>query len=150
MTKTLDKNTLLRVFTFILAKFIDTFNKPIPCFVKLAKEKGASPWPSVKSLRFSSPVFRDALCLRYGWELNNIPQTRRCRTQFIVDHAMTCHGGSHNSAQRHYCHTTQRRLSQSCDRTSITTSGETLTARSTTADDNARLDIRARGFLTEW
>jgi len=36
----------------------------------------------------------DALCLRYGWQLANVPSHCVCRTSFSVDHAMICrHGG---------------------------------------------------------
>ena len=38
--------------------------------------------------------FRDALCLRYGWQLANIPSHCMCGNSFSVDHAMICqHGG---------------------------------------------------------
>ena len=38
--------------------------------------------------------FRDALCLRYGWQLDNVPSHCVCGTSFSVDHAMICrHGG---------------------------------------------------------
>ena len=66
--------------------------------VELAKEKGASSWLSVLPLEehgfyLHKGEFRDAVCLRYGWQLNNIPRTCKCGTQFTVDHAMTCHLG---------------------------------------------------------
>ena len=38
--------------------------------------------------------FRDALCLRYGWQLPNVPDHCVCGSSFNVDHAMICrHGG---------------------------------------------------------
>ena len=42
--------------------------------------------------RTSSPggEFRDALSLRYGWQLKNTPHYCRCGNSFSTDHAMTC------------------------------------------------------------
>ena len=38
--------------------------------------------------------FRDALCLRYDWQLKNLPQYCICGVHFSTDHAMICpHGG---------------------------------------------------------
>ena len=53
--------------------------------VDLAKEKGSSPWLTVTPLEehgfyLNKGEFRDALCLRYGWTLNNPPQTCNCGT----------------------------------------------------------------------
>jgi hypothetical protein len=42
--------------------------------------------------RTSTPggEFRDALSLRYGWQLKNTPHYCRCGKSFSTDHAMTC------------------------------------------------------------
>jgi len=34
--------------------------------------------------------FRDALCLRFGWQPVNLPQTSVCGKTFSVEHAFTC------------------------------------------------------------
>jgi hypothetical protein len=64
--------------------------------VELSREKGSSSWLSVLPLEehgfyLHKGEFRDALCLRYGWKLNNTPQTCNCGAQFTVNHAMVCH-----------------------------------------------------------
>ena len=66
--------------------------------VDLAKEKGSSSWLSVLPLEdhgfyLHKGEFRDALCLRYGWQLGSTPLTCSCGAQFSVDHAMVCHMG---------------------------------------------------------
>ena len=48
--------------------------------------------------------FRDALRLRYNWQLNSTPRTCTCGAQFTVDYAMICHMGGfptirHNEAR---------------------------------------------------
>ena len=66
--------------------------------VDLSKEKGSSSWLTVlplddHDLCLHKGEFRDALSLRYGWSLSNIPQTCNCGKPFSVDHAMVCHMG---------------------------------------------------------
>ena len=66
--------------------------------VERSREKGSSSWLSVLPLEehgfyLHKGEFRDALCLRYGWKVNNTPQTCNCGAQFTVNHAMICHMG---------------------------------------------------------
>ena len=66
--------------------------------VDLSKEKGSSSWLTVlplddHDLCLHKGEFRDALSLRYGWSVSNIPQTCNCGNPFSVDHAMVCHMG---------------------------------------------------------
>jgi len=37
--------------------------------------------------------YRDAICLRYGWKLDNIPQCCNCGAHFTMDDTMVCHMG---------------------------------------------------------
>ena len=37
--------------------------------------------------------FRDAVCLRYNWQLKSVPQTCVCGETFTIDHAMIGHTG---------------------------------------------------------
>ena len=65
----------------------------------LLKEKGSSSWLTALPLKdhgfsLNKGEFRDALCLRYGWQLRNLPQYCICGKGFSTDHAMICtHGG---------------------------------------------------------
>ena len=67
--------------------------------VELATEKGASNWLTVipiKGMNFnlSKREFRDAIKLRYDWEIADLPAVCTCGDLFTVDHAMVCrHGG---------------------------------------------------------
>jgi hypothetical protein len=78
-----------------------TYNQLTPKMkrcVELSREKGSSSWLSVLPLEehvfyLHKGEFRDALCLRYGWKVNNTPQTCNCGAQFTVNHAMICHMG---------------------------------------------------------
>ena len=67
--------------------------------VELAAEKGASNWLTVipiKEINFilNKREFRDAIKLRYDWEIADLPAMCICGDLFTVDHAMVCrHGG---------------------------------------------------------
>ena len=67
--------------------------------VELATEKVASNWLTVipiKEMNFNlnKREFRDAIKLRYDWEIADLPAMRTCGDLFTVDHAMVCrHGG---------------------------------------------------------
>lgn len=63
-----------------------------------AREPGASTWLSalpMEELGFClcKSLFRDALSLRYGWQLTNLSSKCTCGKSFAVDHAMMCHKG---------------------------------------------------------
>jgi hypothetical protein len=125
--------------------------------VDLSKEKGSSSWLSALPIgdhgfHLHKGEFRDALSLRYGWKLNNTPQSCNCGTQFSVNHAMICPTGGfpiirHNEIRD----ITATLLTEVCHNVSTEPplqplSGEKLTARSANVNDGARVDIRARGF----
>lgn len=122
----------------------------------LSGEKGSSSWLSVLPLKehgfyLHKGEFRDALCLRYGWKPSNIPQTY-CGTCFTVDHAMICHmGGFPTIRHNEIRDITSSLLTEVCHNVATEPplqplTGETFDARSANTQDNARLDIRARGF----
>ena len=66
--------------------------------VDLATQKGASSWPSVLPIRYmnfdlSKSEFRDAVKLRYDWDVPDMPSFCVCGDHFNVDHAMICKRG---------------------------------------------------------
>ena len=66
--------------------------------VELASEKGASSWLTVIPMKdlgynLSKREFRDAIKIRYGWEISDLPKTCACGDFFDVDHAMICRRG---------------------------------------------------------
>ena len=61
--------------------------------VELATEKGSSNWLSVIPLKeldynLNKKEFRDAIKLRYDWEITDTPMICACGIKFSVDHAM--------------------------------------------------------------
>ena len=74
--------------------------------VELATEKGASNWLTLiptKEMNFNlnKREFRDAIKLRYDWEIADLPAMCTCGDLFTVDHAMVCRygGADHSEAQ---------------------------------------------------
>ena len=125
--------------------------------VDLAKEKGASSWLTALPLsghgfRLHKGEFRDAVCLRYDWELKNVPQTCNCGKTFTINHSMSCHiGGFPTKRHDEIRDITATLLTEVCH--IVTTepplqplSGETLNYRTANRDNDAHLDIGARGF----
>ena len=68
--------------------------------VDLASQKGASSWLTALPLQehgfaLSKGTFRDALRLRYGWQLDNLPTECVCGAAFTPSHALHCPSGGY-------------------------------------------------------
>ena len=125
--------------------------------VELAKEKGASCWLTTLPIKqhgftLHKSAFRDALCLRYGWQPPRLPDRCPCGASFTIDHSLSCPTGGyptirHNEVRdlfsemlQEVCYDVQREpILQPL-------TGEILTKKTSTTDDEARLDITANGF----
>ena len=122
----------------------------------LAQERGASNWLTALPLAehgfdLHKGAFRDALRIRYGWNLDRTPSHCVCGAPFSIDHAMTCPSGGYPTLR----HNEVRDLTANVLRQVVSDveveprlqplSGEVL-PRSTNVEDDARADIRAQGF----
>ena len=75
--------------------------------VNLAAEKGASSWLTVipvkeMDLNLNKREFKDAVHLRYDWQINDVPNVCICGEPFNVDHAMICKRGGGGGGGLHY------------------------------------------------
>ena len=66
--------------------------------VDLATQKGASSWLTVLPIRdmnfeLNKSEFRDAVKMRYDWDVPDMPSVFVCGDHFSVDHAMICKRG---------------------------------------------------------
>ena len=123
----------------------------------LGTEKGASTWLTALPLQeqgftLNKQEFQDALCLRYGWQLKNLPSHCVCGSVFSVDHAMTCSlGGLIIIRHNDICDITANWLSEVCRNVKsepplLPLTGENIVPLSANRCDDARADIRATGF----
>ncbi len=68
-------------------------NPPLKRAMALAQEKGDSSWLTALPIEehgftLHKSAFRDALALRYGWQLTNTPLTCACRKDFTLEHVL--------------------------------------------------------------
>ena len=123
----------------------------------LAKEKGASSRLSVLPIDefgffLHKGAFRDAVSLRYGWQLPNLPRVCVCGKNQSVDHAFTCPTGGlptlrHNDIRDLTADLMAEVCNNVCTEPELQPlSGEALQGRSVNCQDGARVDIRAEGF----
>jgi len=96
--------------------------------------------------------FLDALSLRFGWQLYDVPSHCVCGTSFSVDHVMVCrHGGLtfiwHNELRdltagllQEVCHDVQVEPSL------LPLTGEIISPTSAIRSNEAHADVRTTGF----
>ena len=130
---------------------------PLQRAIDQAMEKGASTWLSVLPIdehgfSLHKGAFRDALCLRYAWQIPRLPQTCACGNNFDVNHAMICPKGGFPSIRHNEVRDlTADLLTEVCHDVEIEPkmqelTGEHLLLRTANTEDGARLDIKARVF----
>ena len=83
----------------IVSQMVDEKTKKL---LLCAQEKGASSWLSalpIKKLGYSlnKREFRDAVSLRYGWQIPDTPVLCGCGSDNTIDHILTCKRGGYVS-----------------------------------------------------
>ena len=122
----------------------------------LAAEKGASNWLTVLPIQdqgFSLPktAFRDAVALRYNWQLLNCPLHCACGEKFSIQHALSCPTGGYPSIRHNEIRDlTAGFLTEVCNSVSIEphlqrVTDEVFRNRTAIRGDEARLDVAANG-----
>ena len=123
---------------------------------ELASEKGASSWLTVIPIKdqgydLNKREFRDAVKMRYNWEISDLPKSCVCGDIFDIDHAMICKRGGFIIQRHNELRDLEADLlSTVCNDVEVEPvlqeiTGETLNRGASRAPD-ARLDIHARGF----
>ena len=124
--------------------------------MELATEKGSSNWLSVIPLKdqgydLNKREFRDAIRLRYDWDIPESPSVCVCGSRFTVDHAMVCKRGGFIIQRHNELRDLEAELlDMVCYDVEIEpglqpVTGEELNRGANQATD-ARLDVHARGF----
>ena len=96
--------------------------------------------------------FWDSIRLRYGWSVANLPTTCACRSTYTIQHSMSSKKrGFINILQKDVRDLTAKLLSEVChdlqvEPTFLPLTGERMEHHSAIKTNEARLDIRARGF----
>ena len=120
------------------------------------EEKGASAWVTAlpltrHGLALHKGSFRDALCLRYGWPLPYMPEKCVCDAPFNANHALVCKFGGYTTIRHNEIRDlTASLMREVCNNVSTEPPLQALTGealpRSSNQQNEARLDVRARGF----
>ena len=124
--------------------------------IDLATEKGPSNWLTVLPLKdmgynLNKGEFRNAVKLRYDWEIDDKPTVCVCGDAFTIDHAMICRRGGFIIQRHNELRDLEADLLKMvCSDVEIEPvlqelTGERLPSGANTTPD-ARLDIHARGF----
>jgi len=127
--------------------------------LKMNQEKGASNWLTTLPLRdtgfsLNKQEFRDAVALRYCLPVHGIPEACVCGNEFTTDHAMICKKGGFVSLRHNEVRDiTYEMMTEVCREVEqepvlLPLSGEQLRYQTSNIQENARLDISARGFWT--
>ena len=119
-------------------------------------EPGASSWLGAIPLKeqgfnLNKSEFQDALNLRYDRPLKNLPSKCPCGMNFDVTHVMNCHrGGFINARHDNVRNFEGRLLKDVCNDVQIEPILQPVNGvqfhRSANTNDEARLDVRAKGF----
>ena len=122
-------------------------------------EPGASSWVGALPLKeqgfsLNKSEFNDALCLRYDKPLKNLPSKCACEKPFTVTHAMNCkRGGFVNARHNSIRNFEAGLLKEICYDVQTEPPLQPVGARkflpSVNVKDDARSDVRARGFWRE-
>ena len=125
--------------------------------LEASSEKGSSSWLTALPLTshgfaLHKGDFRDALCLRFGWQPSSLPLVCICGKPFTVDHALSCSCGGYPSIRHNELRDiTATLLTEVSNNVGIEPvlqklSGEHLTQKTSISSDDARLDIVAENF----
>ena len=122
-------------------------------------EPGASSWLgalpiAAHGFNLNKGEFQDALCLRYNFEIKNQPIKCPCGSKFNTTHALNCTKGGFIHARHDQLRDMESKLLQIVCRDvecepSLQVMEENVKRtfqRSANVADDARLDVRARGF----
>ena len=122
-------------------------------------QSGASTWLSALPLKeqgfnLNKSEFQDALNLRYDKPLKNLPSTSPCGKSFSITHAMNCHRGGFINARHDTIRNFEAKLLKlTCNDVQVEPSlqpcGSMTFHKSAIINDEARLEIRAKGFWRE-
>ena len=126
-------------------------------YIEQAQDKGASAWLSAIPLReqqldLNKEEFRDALRIRYNMRLEDLPSKCVCGENFDLDHALICKKGGfisarHNNLRDFFTSLIDKVcVDVEAEPSLIPLENEHLTLRSANVQDDARLDMKARGF----
>ena len=128
-------------------------------YLRSATEKGASSWLAVLPLRnlgysLNKREFQDAIRLRYGWNIPDMPKHCGCGKRNSVDHSLNCHLGGYVQLRHNKIRDTEAKIMKEVafdvkvEPGLAKVSKNVMLAPGTNTDDDARADVSARGIFS--
>ena len=107
-----------------------------------------------KAFSFNKQSFWDLIKIRYGHQVDRLPNVCVCGSPFNLEHALTCKKGGfvtlrHNSIRNITAALLVQWRESKVEPALTALSGENFEKKSTNTQDNARLDIADFGFLAK-
>ena len=133
-------------------------SKVLKLAVQAASEKGASSWVTAVPTYTHETIlhkrdFVDAIYIRYGWDLLNIPLECKCHEKFSLQHALDCKLGGLRTIQHNEARDTMAQFMKEAGYTQVETepilqplSGEEFFYKTANKDSEARSDIKCYSF----
>ena len=143
--------------TNAVAKLHDKLPSNLQQAMDFSGEEGASHWLVVlplseRGFTLHKGAFRDAIKLRYGWQLPHLPSHCTCGKKFTVAQAFSCPCGGFPSLRHNDIRDitadflTEVSPNVAVEPTLQPLTGESLQYKTANSDDDARADISAQGF----
>ena len=128
-------------------------------YLQTAAEKGASSWLAVLPLQklgysLNKREFQDAIRLRYGWDIPGMPRHCGCGKLNSVNHALDCKLGGYAHIRHNNIRDTEARIMREVAFDVKMEPGLQKVSKNvkltpgTKTEDNARLDVSARGIYS--
>jgi hypothetical protein len=126
--------------------------------LKVAREKGASSWVTACPLFDHDTVlnkgeFVDAVYIRYGWTIPDLPLNCACGSPFSVQHALDCMIGGYRTIQHNEVRDVMAKMMKEAGYTAVEVEpalqplhGEHFERKSANTQADARSDIKCTGF----
>ena len=148
-----------KAFSELVKPIADKASQKQRLLLETADQKGVSSWLTADPMPQYGTVlnrsdFHDAVCLRYGFQLDGLPPTCVCGEGMTMDHAMTCPSGGYPIARHNEIRDVIAEVLREVvhdveiEPKLLPYADEDLTGKTTNRSVEARLDIRARGFWT--
>ena len=139
------------------AKIMENCSSEKKLTLTLASQKGALNWLSVLPLKkynfsLNKSEFKDGLNLRYGWKPSNTPHTCPCGQPLTLTHSLHCPKDGYTQLRHNEIRDTfAPLLEEVCHAVKVepklqSFEGESFHNKTTTTEDDSRLDIKANGL----
>ena len=124
-------------------------------YLESAQQKGASAWLTCRPIEkfgytLNKREFTDSICLRYGWQIKDIPKSCACGSKNDIDHSLSCLKGGYSHMRHNAIRDAEISiLNDVCadvkKEPDLIPVGDVEFNAGTTDKDKARLDISAVG-----